>query len=684
MTQQMTFRKDINGLRAWAVIAVILYHFGIAGFSGGFIGVDVFFVISGFLMTGIIVNGIEKSSKSDREKHFSIMDFYLSRAKRIIPALLAVCIATMIAGWFFLSPADYRTLSTHTISALGFFSNITFFSEAGYFDASSHEKFLLHTWSLSVEWQFYLIFPLFLVAVWKTKPGRTPLSIMITLGLAISLLLSIYASTKNPTAGFYLLPTRAWEMLAGALIYFIAPSINLSAQHKKALEAIGFILIITSIFIFDANSTWPSWKALIPVAGTVLVLIASRQHSFWTGNRAIQAVGDWSYSLYLWHWPFVVALVYMQLQDQAEAILVGITLTFLLSVFSYRLIEKPARTRLNQTSRLAGATTIIFAVASIMLTAQVVIINSGVPSRHTAQTNAIFEEANNKRPKREKCHVSGDSSSKGCSFDPDQIGAIVIGDSHAEAIISSVEKSTPDASIKVLDWTMSSCPTISGIKTVKPSSNICSKFISENIEKSILIPNSAPIVIINRTSTYIFGPNEPERKSEAGTPAFYISSPQYSVNKDFLNEMRKAIIDTACELSKTRQVYMVRPIPELKLNVPTTMGRSHIMGQPTRVSISLDEYHQRHNFVWKAQDMAASQCGVKILDPLPYLCREGRCWGDVDGLPLYYDDDHLSERGSSLLVPMFRQVFEDAREAKEATAGEKAMTDNGIAKSSGK
>jgi len=617
-------------------------------------------------MTGIIMSGIEKNQKNDGEKLFPIIDFYLSRAKRIIPALLAVCAATIIAGWFLLSSSEYRTLGIHTISALGFFSNITFFTEAGYFDASSHEKFLLHTWSLSVEWQFYLILPIVLVATWKAKPGRASICTVIALGFTFSLLLSIYIPTIHPTAGFYLLPTRAWEILAGSLVYLIAPSFNTSIQQKKALETIGFTLIITSIIIFDASTIWPSWRALVPVTGTALILLASRQRSPWTGNRAMQSVGNWSYSLYLWHWPFVVALAYLQLQDQAEAVSIGITLSLLLGVFSYQLIEKPARSKLNKIPRPVGATTIIASTATAMLIAQLVVINNGVPSRLPDKTNATFDEAENKRPEREKCHIAGDTSSHGCSLDPKYIGTIVIGDSHAGAIISAVENSTPDQKLRVLDWTQSSCPTILNIKKANTPSYECSKYISENIVITKLIPSSAPIVIINRTSTYIFGPNEPERKNEASTPAFYINSPKDSVTEDFLNEMRGGIVEAACLLSESRQVYMVRPIPELKLNVPKVMGRALIMGQPKRVSISLDEYHQRHDFVWKAQDMAAKKCGVKILDPLPYLCNDGQCWGDVDGLPIYSDDDHLNERGSSLLIPMFRQIFEESGEQPKA------------------
>ena len=157
--QPKAFRHDINGLRAWAVVAVVLYHFGVPGFAGGFVGVDVFFVISGFLMTGIIISGLERGD-------FSLWGFYLARARRIIPALLVLCASLLILGWFWLPNADYKMLASHVCTAVAFVSNLKFWREAGYFDAASHEKWLLHTWSLSVEWQFYILLPLGCLLLW--------------------------------------------------------------------------------------------------------------------------------------------------------------------------------------------------------------------------------------------------------------------------------------------------------------------------------------------------------------------------------------------------------------------------------------------------------------------------------------------------------------------------------------
>ncbi|MES2870800.1 MAG: acyltransferase family protein [Pseudomonadota bacterium] len=656
------FRDDINGLRAWAVVAVILYHFGITGFSGGFVGVDVFFVISGFLMSGIIVSELEKTTRNLGAAQFSLINFYLSRARRIVPALLTLCVVLIVAGWFFLSNQEYKALGSHVISAIGFFSNIRFWREDGYFDAASHEKLLLHTWSLSVEWQFYLILPLLLLAVWKLWPGRKPLIIAVVLGLLLSLLLSIMMTPRAPAAAFYLLPTRAWEMLAGGLVYLVAGVLRLSDRTRIALECTGFALVIASILLFDSSSSWPGWRALVPVIGTMLIITAARQGSLFTGSRIAQWLGDCSYSLYLWHWPFVVALVYLNRAHDPQLIAIGLVLTLVLGRLSYQLIETSARTSLSRLSPWKGASTLLAGV--LVLVAGTLILKDqlkqGIQDRIPAQIEAVFNEVKNKNPRRKECHVSGEVPVPECTYGGDQLGVIVMGDSHAASVIRSIEKALPDKNLQVLDWTMSGCATIVGMKKVKDSSYRCGEFVTEALSKQKQFASTVPLVIVNRMGVYLMGPNEVGRADEVAIPAFYLTSPYETRSPELLQEMRKGIIDTACEFAKYRPVYMVRPIPELKVNVPNVMGRALMLGHPVRVSISMAEYQARHAFAWETQDMAAERCGVKILDPMPSLCSEGRCWGntDQDGLPIYLDSNHLSERGGALLIPMFRQVFE--------------------------
>jgi peptidoglycan/LPS O-acetylase OafA/YrhL len=324
----MKFRSDINGLRAIAVISVVLFHFNVAWMPGGFAGVDVFFVISGFLMTGIIFKGIEQNN-------FSILNFYVARVNRIIPALAVLCLVLLVFGWFFLSPFEYRALGKHVGSSMGFLSNIVYWSESGYFDALSHDKWLLHTWSLSVEWQFYIIYPLVLVALRKFMSLRA-MKLSVLLGGILGFIFCVIATYKWPNPSYYLLPTRAWEMMVGGIAY-LYPFV-LKEQRKKIVEWFGLLLILSSYFLISKDNPWPGYLAIFPVFGTFLMIQAQRHDSLITGNGIFQKLGSWSYSIYLWHWPLVVSIYYFSLND--IFIYLGIFLSVLLGFLSNKYIEK--------------------------------------------------------------------------------------------------------------------------------------------------------------------------------------------------------------------------------------------------------------------------------------------------------------------------------------------------------
>lgn len=657
------FRKDINGLRAWAVVAVVLFHFGVAGFSGGFVGVDVFFVISGFLMTGIILRSLEAASAAAAggvtgARPFSIIGFYLSRARRIIPALLVLCVVLMVLGWFVLPATEYVQLGAHAIAALGFGSNVLFWREDGYFDTASHDKLLLHTWSLSVEWQFYLLLPVFMVIVWKLRPSRRAEAIALGGVMLLSLLLCVLATPIKTTAAFYLLPTRAWEMLAGGLAYLLSLRITPGPRMQRVLETLGIALLVAAIVLFDSNSQWPGWRATVPVLATVLVLIAARQNSLWTGSRIAQWLGDTSYSLYLWHWPLVVGLVYLQVHDSPQAIAAGLALTLLLGALSYRFVERPARDTLNGMRQRIGALVIVAVTLLAMLPAGVILLQQGIPGRLPAAVDAVFAESGNKNPRRGECMQNEFSRVPECTYGGPKLGAIVVGDSHAGALIRAVERALPSHDEHVLDWTMSNCPTIANIKAVGQLTYQCGRFIAQKSQGSDPALGRAPMLIINRTSNYLLGPNEPDRTRELPVPELYFDKPFASRSPQYLQAMREGIIQTACAFARQRPVYMLRPIPELKQDVPKTMGRALMQGKQMRVSITLAEYHQRNAFAWETQDLAAERCGIILLDPLPYLCTGGNCYGDADGHPLYADDDHLSEYGSDRLRPLFQRLFD--------------------------
>jgi len=322
------FRQDINGLRAIAVIAVVLFHFNNDWMPGGFAGVDVFFVISGFLMTSIILQKIEAGS-------FNLMQFYIARANRIIPALALLCLVLLAFGWFTLTPADYKTLGLHAASSVSFLSNLVYWQEAGYFDAASFDKWLLHTWSLSVEWQFYIVYPIMLVAMRKFM-SYAQLKHWILIATALGFVGGITITTLFPDAAYYLLPTRAWEMMFGGIAYLYP--ISLQYKNKRVFEYTGLGLIAASYILASEKTAWPGYAALLPVIGTFLVLQAKRNDSSITGNVVFQRLGQWSYSIYLWHWPLVVATYYFSLSN--GWLYLNILLSVVFGFLSYQYVER--------------------------------------------------------------------------------------------------------------------------------------------------------------------------------------------------------------------------------------------------------------------------------------------------------------------------------------------------------
>lgn len=648
-TETRNFRYDINGLRAWAVTAVVLFHFGVSGFSGGFAGVDIFFVISGFLMTGIVVEGLEQSTQSK----FSVLEFYMARARRILPALIALITVLLLLGWWALLPLDYEMLGKHSASAVSFLSNIIFWREDGYFNTASHEKWLLHTWSLSVEWQFYLILPLVLVSLWKIRPSRQLIFYVLLTGFIASLSLSIVLTPIAPSAAFYILPTRAWEMLAGGLIYLITNHINITNASRKKIELAGFILITGSIFGFDSSSSWPGALALIPVSGTMLILLAAQSKSHWTGLATTQWLGTRSYSLYLWHWPLVVALTYWEKQEAPLFIAAGLAVTIILGHLSYKLVESPSRKFLTNISLSKSAITILGCVAIITTTGLLIKVNKGIYGRLDPEAETISLESLNSNPRRDECMLRAGVESPSCNFGGDNLRAVVMGDSHANALLSAIVSAAPSPEIGVMELTYSACPIIYGVHSLVNKQ--CGEFVDWAIHKLQTVPNDVPVIIINRHAQSALGANEDSSKKNK--PQVYFSKLYQSTQQEFLDEYGRNLTDTACMLAKTRTVYLVRPIPEMGISVPISTARTVLWNTQKAVNISIAEYNQRQAFVWQAQDAAHERCGVKILDPLPYLCTAGRCYGAKNNRPLYFDDDHLSESGNKVLVPMFSEVF---------------------------
>lgn len=357
-----TYRPDIDGLRAIAVLSVVIFHAFPARFAGGFIGVDMFFVISGFLISSIIFNGLEQNN-------FSFVSFFSRRIKRIFPGLILVLLASLLFGWFALLPDEYRQLGKHIASGAGFIANFVFWGESGYFDNVAETKPLLHLWSLGIEEQFYLVWPFILWIAWGWR-----LNILgVTLGIfAVSFALNVWTVHWDTVAAFYSPQTRFWELLAGSILAYTAlyrrsadtfiatsqnnrpPQVSFLRARKSirnkiccALSILGVALILIGFSIVSKEQRFPGWWAMLPTAGTIMIISAGTKswlnHQF-LSNRVLVWFGLISFPLYLWHWPLLAFCRIVEggipsPQVRIAAILTSIGLAWLTFTF----VEKPIR-----------------------------------------------------------------------------------------------------------------------------------------------------------------------------------------------------------------------------------------------------------------------------------------------------------------------------------------------------
>lgn len=348
----MDYRKEIDGLRALAVVPVILFHAGFEVFSGGFIGVDVFFVISGYLITSIILKDLERGS-------FSILDFYERRARRILPALFWMLLVCLPMAWLWLLPGDAKEFSQSLLATSLFASNLFFWQQSGYFHTAAELKPLLHTWSLAVEEQYYVILPLFMLSFWRY--GKRWIVSVLAIIAAISMVLAEAGSRTHPDAAFYLVPTRGWELLMGALAAFCLSQRErhpMSPGIKEGAGWLGIAMIVTAILIYNKTTRFPGIYALLPTVGTLLIILFATQQTRsgrFLGNKAFVGIGLCSYSAYLWHQPLFVFARHAEAVEPSKLVFSGLALlSMLLGWASWRFIETPFRNRERLTRRSLG------------------------------------------------------------------------------------------------------------------------------------------------------------------------------------------------------------------------------------------------------------------------------------------------------------------------------------------
>ncbi len=596
-------------------------------------------------MTAIIVGGLERET-------FSLGQFYLGRARRILPALLAVCVALLVFGWWWMAPSVYVMLGKHAAAAVGFSSNFVFKDEEGYFDAPSQAKWLLHTWSLSVEWQFYVLYPLLLMVFrrWVSRVPRHTDMLLWGLGVA-SLLACIVVSLRDSGFAFYLLPTRAWELLMGGLAWRYGPRLDISTALRRRASVLGLVMIVLSAVMFHPQLRWPGFYALLPTMGAVLVILARQERQCVLSHTVTQALGRWSYSIYLWHWPLVVGLTYFG-QKQGWWIVAGMIASVMLGAISYRVIEQPARRYFTRAHWRVGAIAAVLSVALVMGAAAMIQHAQGIPARVGPAIAAIDQEAKNHFPMPAGCGFNRDKQTLvPCLIgDPKHVRWAIVGDSHAGTIAGAVQAALPGGI--ALYWHQCS-PIFESEVRSKNDNNHCTSFMQQAWAQIASLPADAAVIIINRYSVQTRGPNEISSRPW-GIRYNSLTPAEAAMDADML--YRKRVAESLCTMAKKRRVIAVMPIPEMGVDVPRTMARMAMTGDEAPVGVTRAAYDARNAVARAALQDAHARCGVTLLDPAAYLCKDGFCAGASDGVPRYTDSNHLSESGNRLLVPMFRPL----------------------------
>ena len=456
--RKTTFRDDINFLRAIAVTGVLLYHFKVPYTTGGFSGVDIFFVISGYLMTQIIDHAID-------QKKFSFKDYIGKRIKRIVPALLFLILLLTFLAYFFYFPEDYKLNQRNAASSLLFLSNLLYWRTTGYFEPSSATNILLHTWSLSVEWQFYLIYPFILLFLRKLFIHKKNLLLFLAGCTLLLFIFSVILTHFKASASFYLLPSRAWEMLIGGIAFFLGDIIQ-AKSWKRLLSTLGYVTILACFVFLHTSMAWPGLFTLLPVLATFLIIVANYPDFPITRQAQVQFIGKISYSLYLWHWPIYVISQYWGLELNTITIPILILLSLSFGLLSYKYIES---IQFNSSKQILLASLLLFLVTG-----------SGYYhhfNRHLfkPQSLEIAGYTSNYEQEMERLTIGNcflvtdrmemkDYNADGCLFiDPQKKNILLLGDSHAAHVAQSLQEGFQEQGINLLK-----AAATGGLPTLKP------------------------------------------------------------------------------------------------------------------------------------------------------------------------------------------------------------------------
>lgn len=658
----MDYRREIDGLRALAVLSVILHHAGLETFSGGFVGVDVFFVISGYLITTIILAELERGT-------FSIANFYERRARRILPALFLVMLACIPFAWLWLLPRDMKDFSQSLVAVSLFASNILFWRESGYFDTAAELKPLLHTWSLALEEQYYVLFPWFLIFFWKLGKRW----ILVTLGVVFvaSLAVAQWGAYAKPAAAFYLLPTRGWELLIGAFASLYLSKANRKDFGKANGEVggwLGVALILYAVFAYSKATPFPGFYALVPTVGTVLVILFATQQTTvgkFVGNKVFVGVGLISYSAYLWHQPLFAFARQRSLTQPSHAVFLLLSvLAIVLGYFSWKFVEAPFRSKFRFKRSLISTLAVLLSSVFILF-GLYGHKNDGFQSRidssilSNAPDIAVFEDQVG------ECWqiVEGTPNVSSSCVLGEKNGPIVfglLGDSHAGSLLHVLSHETSKLGLQGRNFSYRSCPPLRRAKPVKQDRGevACYELRKDFFRVVDTSPSALPDVLIVNARWSLLMEKERFNNGEGGIESgnsWVWDLPQAGVN--YSDVMGSEIIESIQMILKAGKiVILIYPVPEMGWDVSRVLSRHLLFNSSVSqdvASVSYNRFLERNKRSIAALDAIEGSENLIRIRPEEVLCDtfvKDRCVAHLNGQALYFDSNHLSNKGAELVL----------------------------------
>lgn len=635
------YRPDIDGLRAVAVLAVVLHHLSAELLPGGYVGVDVFFVISGYLITRII-------SREMQEGTFTFARFYERRARRIFPALFAVLAATLVASYFLLLPSDMASTLRGALGTVFFGSNLVFWREMkeGYFAATDLAlNPLLHTWSLAVEEQFYLLFPVLLLFCYRY--ARQHLVAVLVACAIVSLAGAALLVQSKSVAVFFLSPFRAWELLVGSLLALQAVQPLRSRLLRELVAGVGLFVILAACIVYDSKTTFPGLAALVPVLGTAALIHAGTSGPSFASRllqlRPMVWIGLISYSLYLWHWPLIVlaryALGFEPITQYMPALLIA---SVLLAYLSYRFIEQPFRRGLIF-SRCAAFRTSATCAAVLTTVAGVGLYSGGFETRFEPEVLALDKARAPIIPYRQ-CLAS---TKQWCALGhTDSIpNTLLWGDSHMQSWMPALDKVLREAGKGAVFAGMSSCPPMLGILRHTDRKDCAAHNVA--IQSYIAAHPEITTIVMAGFWSHYFRSDGPLSVTRNGEKLYGVNAAQAGLQ------------NTLIWLHESgRRIVLIGPVPVYQKSVPLALALGLANQQKLIHSTAQDQLTYHAQF-FQSISTVGTQLDLTLLNPIEWMCTD-ECVTSHNDKSLYRDAHHLSVEGALFFAPMLKQGFPSA------------------------